>query len=1391
MGDEIFKPPVRRVAAFELAVAGNERIEQISRVNVSIANTSSKGGTGVRNSVYDPRMGVSGPGREKCDTCVNPKDKCPGHHGRIDLPHPIQNALFREQIEWWLNRVCHDCGAVRNKDKDSTCTECGKANPKVSRDKNDRHRLIIHYEQGRRDLSITKVEQILGKVTPETVQKLGQVTHPSLLVVRKVVVLPIAMRPDSRLSGNIQHSTYTYLSKRIITLLKSNEGKSSPEEIQRTMANIDFNVHTMIAASPSSNTNSTRMVARTNNAQIDSISHSLSGKTGILRKHTLGKRVLWSARSVIIGDPNIDPSNVGVPIHMCKILLIPVTVRSYNQDELIKLVANGDTYPGARYVQKLGGEKYDITVKSDIHIEPGDVVYRHMMDGDPVMFNRAPTLMLSCLNVMRVTVVDGKALRMHLAVTTPYNADFDGDEMNLYVLTSEHTRFEAKTLMSISERMISHQTSTNAIGMVHDTIVGASLMTRHGVKFTKTQAMHLIRRTSIDFTHLAFTKQEYTAYELISMLLPPTLNYKGKSKTYEEKYAKAMNLHPNDGPVRIENGRYYSGILDKSTLGDGKSSGLFHLLANKYGNSIAMDVLRNIDSTVLQYNKIRGFTISVDDLLITPKTRKQIRERIGEVMSDIEAITQQYYDGKIIPPPGVTVEAHYESLVVGASGTIEDMFRDLVMLDSPPGNGIIDMLQSGSKGKPMGRVVSVACIGQQLHKARRIPHDVSYGRSFPGYPAFDLDPRSRGFVPECYIEGVSPVSLYSASLPARRTFVDKQLETSVSGMWARLCASSMQVALIDNYGYVTAGHRVLNTMYGDLGMDVRRFQVQELPTTLLSNAEFSKYKTVSKPQAVFDVEYAELAEDRALFRKMMFGLAHQSPRGFTMMNKLRFPVSMQNIMRDAIDNKFDDNPDLAKSVELVKELCDRLPSVYVADDYKPHGYQVSAVRMLQILIRSHVCSYNIRRHKLSLSAVRFICDEVWNALYRSVVDPGTSVGTISAYCMSHVTTQLALNSIHSVQNSINTGPKTNKLRRFIEIMELTPTARMENPSMQIAFPEGTSIDEVRKIANKIERVQVQAFVDDVELYYEPFANPVHPKTRDDIKWLKPFIGRNTNQPPHDVTNWCVRFELNRVTMVSKSMDLETVIAALNAMPHVYVAHSSNLMQENPVVRMYWTASAMKRETNAQRWMENIIETVINVDIRGVEGIKRCMVRESDLSRPVERDDGTIEHVKLHVIETAGSNLAAVLMLPDVHEELVETDCIDQVYEVYGIEAARIKIISELRITFDASIVSGVEYCHFVLFADVMCMLAYPTKMSRDGVTRRFTNNTLLRMAAGGPKQGITKAALGNYVDDLVGPSSQLILGQMPKMGSSYNDVGLDYEFVQSKVMSASSAMEDM
>ena len=1423
--------PHNRIVAVSFYVAGTDENRTDGYVNVEYKDAFKSGNVPAQNGIYDPHMGTTD-NSWKCNSCFNKKDLCPGHCGVLELKYPVQNPMYKEELFKWLKIICLECGKLiidknldivgdellkehvkltRSSKKKSICTRCNAVHPNIVRDKTEQLTIYKEYEMEggkiRREVLTTKeMLQIFDRVSPETLARVGRPlsSHPRKFIISALCVPPNTIRPDIRKIGGTKSGVNdtTLLLRNIVSANeKIPDTITEYNETLRGLINLlELMCYEMLRGSTSSNNNKTR-IQLSNTKPPASIASHIPKKTGRIRGSLMGKRTHSTCRSVISCDPSMELDELGVPIYIARKIQIPVTYREWNKDELNMYFENGDKiYPGCTRIKKPSGTYYVGKInRKTFKLEIGDIIYRDMIDGDPIAFNRAPSLLPSNMSCHKAKIcMHGFTLRFNVSDCKLYNADFDGDEMNGYIPQSIMTRNEILTMMSIGERMGSYQTGQPTIGLYQDGLAGCALLTKHGQTFDKYTIMQFLSGVKLQtLEKLAFDKPSYTNYELVSMLLP-NINYKGTPTSYKKALASQIKYNPEDIKVLIDSGVHKSGILDKAAVGMDKPNSIIHIIKNQYGSRKALDVVYNFQRVIMEYLCYRGFTLGLRDILISKSALEEVRKKTSSIIADSERVTARLNSGNIIPPIGMTTEEYYEQLQLSALSITDDFLPIVTSGIDTVNNGFYHLIMSGSRGNQSNLLMISSAIGQQTINSKRMLQSFGYNRSLPYFVSFDTNPEARGFIADSYISGLTMPSFIFASMEGRFSLISKSLTTAVTGAQNRTSIKNLESMIVDNLRRSAKANRIIQYLYGDSGMDPRYLEINYIPTVNISDEEFAKYKYGSK--AIFVEEFEQMKIDRDLYRKIQMTIESASDISNRMYsNRIKAPLNMERIISDTLFRYKTLKGKLSPEDTIIKvrKLCDDIPYLAYNEIQRRRKmpipeYWKKSWTFVFILLRSYMNVKHLSDMEISDAMIDIIIDAVKISISRSFMDYGTAVGILAAQSLSEPLSQYVLNSHH---RSGGGGTKTSFLARDAEILGARPTEKMKNPSMVIQVPEELESDiaKVQEIANHIEMMSVSRFINSgVAIFYEKFGAPEHPQYKHESKLISIFVKNNPAiKPPSDLISWCIRFELNRRELILKNMPLESVIGAIQSKNRLaYVVYTPENADEL-VVRVYFRSEVIKRNADPYDIMVKLSQEIQDTIIRGVKNIQAAEVLQDPIPRTYIDADGSIKTKKIYVISTSGTNLVDMLAHPMVDKYKVQTDSILEIAEVYGIEAARAKIINELKLLIPSSIDDGSTHEHYTVYADEMTSTGMVTSIERTGMSKREIQNVMLKISTSFPIQNLTEAAIKGMTDRLDGISSLLMIGSIPAIGTTYNSFTIDEKFVSENLEDINKTLDSL
>ena len=797
----------------------------------------------VDGGLMDVRMGVIDPGL-RCKTCGGKLKECIGHFGHMDLARPILHIEYIDVIISLLKVGCKDCGRVLADDKKiskhklkidalkkeerkkeiakanssfitslkniKACPHCETKQKKVTLEKpytvlEDNKRLTPIEIKSRFELFTDDDLSMLG-IDPEN-------SDPNRVIVANFLVPPVTLRPSITLEGgersedDLTHKLSDIV--RINQRLFENINAGAPEIIIEDLWDLlQYHITTFydndVAQLP---------VARHRSGQpLKTLAERIKSKEGRFRHNLAGKRVNFSARTVISPDPKIKFNEVGVPKRVAMELTIPEKVTEWNKDWLTDFIKNGpDIYPGANYVIRPDGKKKRITEETrDVLLEEldcGFTVERHLLDGDVSIFNRQPSLHRMSIMCHKVKLLPGKSFRLNPAVCTPYNADFDGDEMNLHIPQTEEARAEAEVLMSVQRHIITPKNGLNVIGSIEDAVTGMYLLTKDLI-LNKKDATNLLMSAGIDdLDKISKFGKKVSGNEIFSVIIPDDLDYVGESKSGET--------------VLVKKGKLVEGIIDRGSIGEEKG-GLTRAIYSKYGEDIGIEFMSKVFRLGISSLLDIGFTISIADTDIPEATMKKNEELIEEAKKKVYKLIKDFENNKLEVLPGNTLEESLELKISEVLNKVRDKVADHVSSVINEDNNIMIMAGSGAKGNLLNLAMMSSVVGQQAIGGKRVEGGYQK-RALTIFRKGDLTPEARGFVDKGYKKGMAPHEYFFSAMTGRDALMDTALRTPKSGYLYRRLSNALQDLRVEYDSTVRdAKKKVIQFKYGDDGIDVSK-----------------------------------------------------------------------------------------------------------------------------------------------------------------------------------------------------------------------------------------------------------------------------------------------------------------------------------------------------------------------------------------------------------------------------------------------------------------------------------------------------------------------------------------------------------------------------------------
>ncbi len=545
---------------------------------------------------------------------------------------------------------------------------------------------------------------------------------------------------------------------------------------------------------------------------LKTLSQRLKGKEGRFRGSLSGKRVNFSARTVISPDPTLSLNEVGVPDRVAKEMTQTLNVTERNVEEARQYVRNGpEAHPGANYVRRPDGRRLKVTEKNCEElaekVEADWEVNRHLVDGDIVIFNRQPSLHRMSIMAHEVVVMPYKTFRLNTVVCPPYNADFDGDEMNMHALQNEEARAEARVLMRVQEQILSPRFGGNIIGAIQDHISGTYLLTHSNPEFTETQALDLLRATRVDELPEADGVDDdgrdyWTGRTLFSELLPDDLTLHFSSSTGDD--------------VVIENGQLVEGTIDEDAVG-AFGGEVVDTLTKEYGETRSRVFINEIASLAMRAIMHFGFSIGIDDESIPPEAEEQVDDAIESAYDRVQELIATYEAGELESLPGRGVDETLEMKIMQTLGKARDSAGEIADQHFGDDNPAVVMARSGARGSMLNLTQMAGSVGQQAVRGERINRGYE-DRTLSHYKENDLSAEAHGFVENSYRGGLTPEEFFFHAMGGREGLVDTAVRTSKSGYLQRRLINALSELEAQYDGTVrdTSG-RIVQFEFGEDG----------------------------------------------------------------------------------------------------------------------------------------------------------------------------------------------------------------------------------------------------------------------------------------------------------------------------------------------------------------------------------------------------------------------------------------------------------------------------------------------------------------------------------------------------------------------------------------------
>ena len=832
----------KKVKSIKFGALSPKMIKEMSVVKIVTPELYDKEGYPVDGGLMDTRLGVIDPGL-RCRTCGGNLKTCPGHFGYIELARPVIHLKFAKLIKAILSSTCPHCGRIKATEEDikifkkklkkaeeegiqeinnvakeirnklKTVSKCPYCHAKIPKIKLEKPTTFL--EDGR-EIKPIEIRTRLERVSDEDCQLLGVDTNsmrPEWAVLTILPIPPVTMRTSITLeSGQRSEDDLTHKLGDIVRInqrLFENINAGAPEVIIEDLWELlQYHVTTFF-----DNTVSQVPPARHRSGQpLKTITERIKTKEGRIRHNLVGKRVNFSSRTVISPDPEIALDEVGVPFDIAKILTVPLKITEWNLEYAKSFLKNGQKkHPGVNYIIRPDGARKKVTkeILDDLmeEIQPGYTIERHLIDGDIVVFNRQPSLHRMSMMGHKVKVLPGKTFRLNPAVCNPYNADFDGDEMNLHVPQTQEAMAEVDMLMEVQTQIISPKFGLSVIGTIQDGIEGSYLLTTKK-EIKRTKAIQLLVQSGVPLEEIDLPKKEYVkGSEVFSVLIPKDFNYTGETKKGDE--------------ILIEKGKLKKGYMDSQNIGQGRGL-LVRKLHKAYGEKFTIDFMAKVQRLGIITLESEGLTSALTDVDVSKETAEKINQLKMDSNKKVAELIKSYKEKTMDIYPGRTLKETLELKILLELNDTRNKVGKLVTENISQKSGTYKMVTSGGRGSTLNMAQISALVGQQALRGKRINVGFSK-RTLSRFKKNDLGSEAHGFIKNGYKKGLKPHEFFFGAMTGRDSLMDTALRTPKSGYLYRRLANALQDIKI-NYDETIrdASGKIIQFKYGEDGLDVSK-----------------------------------------------------------------------------------------------------------------------------------------------------------------------------------------------------------------------------------------------------------------------------------------------------------------------------------------------------------------------------------------------------------------------------------------------------------------------------------------------------------------------------------------------------------------------------------------
>ena len=954
--------------------------------------------------------------------------------------------------------------------------------------------------------------------------------------------------------------------------------------------------------------------------------------------------------------------------------------------------------------------------------------------------------------------------------------------MNILPLDNIVSKHEAYTNASVHEFGISKMSGRSNIGLTDDSIIGAFLTTRENTKINKKNVSRIIadcinvNNLPRDFETLFKDKEFVKGSDVISLVLPK-INYKNTPSWYDSKFEN--NYSAYEKSVLIKNGKIISGVLDANSIKVGASNSLYRVIQHEYDNATSCDVAFNMQQIILNYTLYEGFTISIEDLVVSGEALSEIRnKKMIERLDDLNKLIEDLKTGNLVAPIGYNLKDYFEDIFSKKS---EMSMIDIANYVDFEKNKLFQMIQSGSKGKKSVMFQILGTIGVQKLKGKLIDTKFAFQRTLPFYQRFDISPEARGFIKNSFLLGMTAPEFLINAMDSRNNLINVALMTAVTGDQNRKSTKNMESIVVNNIRIIKNPKNILQILYGNDGFEVGK-------SVLISVDKILNILDTEFKEKYYNEQFVKEYEELIKYKRQMEQSSYQYQYFQCMNNKYNdtfkysSPIDMELIIfniltyhSEKINNNKLNVKDLLSKIE---QFCEDLPYIYFNDNLRKNKVKLPECYILgmyniKMQIKFGLCSNNLMKKQINEELLHLIFEDIKFKLVKALIEPGTPIGILTAQFISEPLTQSSLDTKHGAAQI----EKKSGIGRIKEILSVKASSKISDLQMLITLkPEYISDYEMnKKVSTHLEMLKLELFVSRFQIFYEEPLTPTHSKYKHEDVMIRKFLEINKGVTiPKNLSKFCVRFEVNKEMLFSKNIELKEIIYKLRKQLNHDLIVYTNENQEEIIVRIYISEHSIDKKIKNN--LNNLIlnfKKILQINIRGINGIEYAKVKSINSIRNYNDKNELVITKEQYIIITKGINMYELLLIDEIDETKIQIDDINLYLELWGVEATKSKLSYELKDLIDDKL----NPKHYELTVDNMTLQGILCSFEKPGLTKREKENILLRLGSSHSREVLTEAVINNMEASTEGITSSLLVGSSPNIGSAMNSFYIDTTYL--------------